>query len=242
MTKILAVGSPKGGVAKTTEAVHLAAIAARDLRLTTLLVDADVNHSTLQWADRSDETSMPLDVTTATGEEAADLAHLRRGRHYDLTVVDLAGAREGGFSTMLRGAGNRPVPDLLLMPTRPRAMDLRPVVRVLRAEVIPLGLPYLVVFTLVRTASFPAARQRQDELRNQGIEVADTIIRDYEIYNEAHETDRTVLDMPGAHSYARIAEAEQRALAREALKPLGFNTRRLTTLLGDTDGPQNRAR
>lgn len=224
MSKILAVGSPKGGVGKTTEAVTLAAVAAQVLKLRTLLVDADMNHSTVSWAKGSDDETMPFDVASGAGDPS-ELVELRRGRRYDLTIVDLPGAREGGLDTMLRGDAGRPAADLLLIPVQPEVMDLDPVVRVVRREVVPLGIPYLIVLTKVTTSSLPRAQQRQNELRaDLGLSMAATIIRAYSVYNEAREQFRTVLDMPGKHSYARTAEAENRALAHEVFAALGFDT------------------
>ena len=58
--KIIAVGSPKGGVGKTTTAVTLAVIAAQ-AGLRVLLVDSDANASTTDWAGSADD-EIPLDV------------------------------------------------------------------------------------------------------------------------------------------------------------------------------------
>lgn len=216
MTKILAVGSPKGGVGKTTQAGHLARIAAEGGRRV-LLVDADANLSASDWA--ADWPS--LDVATATGADSAYLAELRRTRRYDLIVVDLPGAREGAFRTMLAGADGRPVPHLLVVPVRPRLMDVRPVARVIAQEVQPLRLPCLVVLTQVRTSGLYLAAQRADQLRSMGFDVSPTVIRDYVAYDEAHERGRTVLELGGEkHPTARIAEREQRALASEVLERL----------------------
>lgn len=221
MTKILAVGSPKGGVGKTTVAVHMAKLA-DELGLTTLLVDSDVNASALNWYEHASEEAMPFDVAAATGDQAAHLADLRRGRRYQVTVVDLPGAREGAFATMLRGAEEKPVPDLLLVPVRPRMMDLRPVIRVVHREVIPLELPYLIVLTMVRPQSVHIAEERREQLVDQGLTVAETIIREYQPYDTAHETDRTVFDLPGKRSRARYAEDDQRSLGYEVYSRLGL--------------------
>ncbi|MGH3997877.1 MAG: hypothetical protein ACRDTJ_10495 [Pseudonocardiaceae bacterium] len=225
MALILATGSPKGGVGKSTQSVTLATIAARDYGLDVLLVDADSNHTALDWADRGSAEIFPFDVADAV-DQTDRLADLRN-THHDLVVVDLPGAREGAFRAMLAGPDGRPVPDLLLVPCSDQTIDLRPVIRVLEHEVIPTGLDYVLVMAPIPTSSIPDAIARRDELRSRHtpIVVADQIIRRYAAYRDAFEADRTVLDLPGAHSYARIAEAEQRALAAELFPRLGITRR-----------------
>ena len=220
--RILAVGGPKGGKGASTTAVTLAAIAARSGH-SVLLVDGDPNRSATDMAEAAGDV-LPVDL--ADGQDPAALARLRQLDGYDLALVDLPGAREGAFEAVLRGNGKGPVADLLLVPTAPEILDLRPTLRVVRGEVIPLGLPYVLVFTRVPTAALAGATQRQDELRAAGLEVARTVIRRYSVYNEAAERGGTVLDLPGLHSYARLAEADYRALADEVFALLGLEVRR----------------
>ena len=107
-------------------------------------------------------------------------------------------------------------------------MDLRPVVRVIRTEVVPLGLPYSLVFTRVPTESLPRARERQAQLRvGSGLSVATACVRSYTAFNEAVEPSWTVLDIPGRHHYARRGEADYRALAAEVLPAVGFDTEKI---------------
>ncbi|QJY51239.1 AAA family ATPase [Pseudonocardia broussonetiae] len=219
--RIVAVGGPKGGAAKTTTAVTLAAVAARS-GLSVLLVDGDANRSASDIADAAGD-ALPLDV--ADGQDPRALRRLRELDGYDLALVDLPGAREGAFEAVLQGDG-RPVADLLVVPSAPEAMDLRPTLRVVRGEVIPLGLPYLLAFTRVSTPALPRARERQAELRGAGLVVAETVVRRYAVYDEAVERGGTVLDIPGLHSYARLAEADYRALADEVLAAVDLQLRK----------------
>jgi chromosome partitioning protein len=223
--RILAIGGPKGGKGASTTAITLASIAAR-AGLAVLLIDCDANRSVTDIAEAAGE-GLPVDL--ADGQDPAALSRLRHLTGYDLAIVDLPGAREvGAFDAILRGADGHPVADLLLMPTAPEAMDLRPTLRVVRGEIVPLGLPYLLAFTRVNTASLPRARERQDELRGIGLTVAKAIIRRYTVYDEAAERGCTVLDIPGTglHSYARQAEADYRDLAGETFGMLGLEVRR----------------
>ena len=216
----LAIGSPKGGVGKTVTAVHLAAIAARKLDMRVLVVDGDPNHSSLDWLTKGGDT---IGVDVAPGDPG-EVRKLRRAAGYDLIVVDLPGAREGAFEAMLTGEGG-PVADYLLMPTRPEVMDLRPVVRVARTEVVAAGLRYALAFTAVPIEAVPRARERQAELRTgPGLAVADTVIRRYVAVDEAVERACTVLDIPGRHHYARRVEADYTALAGETLGAMGIDT------------------
>jgi len=221
---VLAVGSPKGGVGKSSTAVTLAAIASRDLSLSVLVVDADENRSALDWITRAGDL-IPVDVAPGTPHE---VRKLRRASRWDLVIVDLPGAREGAFAAVLGGDGEGPVCDYLLVPSGPEVMDLRPVVRVIRTEVVPLGLPYSLVFTRVPTESLPRARERQAQLRvGSGLSVATTCVRSYTAFNEAVERSRTVLDIPGRHHYARRGEADYRTLAAEVLPAVGFDTEKI---------------
>lgn len=220
----LAIGSPKGGVGKTVTSVHLATIAAAVLGLRVLLIDGDENRSSLDWVTRAGDSS-PIDVAPGTPDE---VRRLRRGTGYDLAVVDLPGAREGAFQAVLTGDGDGPVADYLLVPTGAEVMDLRPVVRVVRHEVVPLGLPYAVVFTRVPTEAVPRARERQAQLRTgSGLSVASTVVRRYAVVDEAVEKSVTVLDIAGAHSYARRVEDDYRALAAETFGAMGMDVGKL---------------
>lgn len=217
MALIVAWGSgDKGGPGKSTQAVTTARILAEDYRV--LLVDADSVHSSVDWIDRGSDAHFPFDVADAVGQ-IDRLPDLRGDTAYDVIVVDLPGVAVGAFQSILTGHGGQPIADLLMIPSRHNLMELQPLVRAIDDEITPSGIPYMLVLTRVPTKSLELAHQRRDELRGRKhhapVTVADTIIRFYTAYEEAHEDARTVIDEPGARSYARVAEAEQRALVAE---------------------------
>lgn len=218
---LLAVGSPKGGVGKTTLAGNLAALAARVLKLRTLLVDADENRSALDWL--GDDP----DVEVAPGLDPDALRRLRAGHGYDVAVIDLPGARAGAFEAILTGSDGRPVADLLVVPTLLEVMDIRPVVRVVQREVVPLRLPHMLVLSRVPSEHMRRARQRKAELRALGLHVADTVIRRRVAFDEAVEAGETVMDIPGRHHRAREAEDDVRELGVEVFGRLGLDVRPL---------------
>lgn len=64
-----------------------------------------------------------------------------------------------------------------MVPTSPELMDLHPVVRVVRSEVIPLELAHLLVLTRVDPLAMNRAQDSRTELRrNHGLVVAETAI------------------------------------------------------------------
>ena len=104
---IWTVASFKGGVSKTTTAVHLAAFLAE--RGPTVLVDGDPNRSTLGWAKRG---SLPFKVV----DERQAAMHVRDAEH---VVIDTAARPSREDLEALAGGCDR-----LVIPTTPDALGL----------------------------------------------------------------------------------------------------------------------
>ena len=93
---IITVASSKGGVGKTTTAIHLATRLAREGR--TLLIDGDPQASAAKWAGWRRETGFgPSPVTTRlNGKEIlSEGQHLSAG--YEHTVIDVGGRDSAGL-------------------------------------------------------------------------------------------------------------------------------------------------
>ncbi|MPY80339.1 MAG: hypothetical protein GEV04_18145 [Actinophytocola sp.] len=111
-------------------------------------------------------------------------------------------------------------------------MDLTLVSRVLRAEIIPLRIPYLLAISDVHPAAIAGADDTADNIRQtNGFNVASTLIRNYAAYREARNNYRTVLDWGGRHSRARNAEADYLALACEVFPTFDIDVTPLTKRL-----------
>lgn len=105
---IITVTSYKGGVGKTTTAIHLACYIQQQ-KGSVLLIDGDPNRSCLAWSKRG---SLPFTVV----DERAAPKHIR---NYDNIVIDTAARpEEDELAALLEGC------DLLLLPTTPDAMSL----------------------------------------------------------------------------------------------------------------------
>lgn len=105
---IITLAAFKGGVSKTTSAIHLAAFLAAKGK--TLLVDGDPNRSASSWASRG--SSLPFDVLD---EKVA----MERAGEYQHLVIDTE-ARPSKEDLLELSAGC----DLLILPTTPDALAI----------------------------------------------------------------------------------------------------------------------
>jgi len=113
----ITVGNLKGGVAKTTTAVHLAVGLARTGR--TLLVDADPQAaSALDWSTVAGADVFPAEVVPWAGKDLADRVKRVAG-DYAHVVIDTGGEDDTVLSQALL------VTDELLVPVAPSLVELR---------------------------------------------------------------------------------------------------------------------
>src|SRR5215471_2590209 len=104
---ILTVASFKGGVGKTTTAVHLAAYLQQ--RAPALLIDGDANRSATAWAQRG---AFPFKVVD-------ERQGPRYARDYEHIVIDTeARPNDDDLRALVEGC------DLLIIPTTPDALAL----------------------------------------------------------------------------------------------------------------------
>jgi len=114
--KVLGLLSRKGGVGKTTLALHLAVLAQQAGRRV-LLVDLDPQGSAAAWWQAREAGTPQLEVTEPDKLEA--LLASARTAGVDLVVVDTRPSVEADAVQVAT------LSDYLLVPTRPAIMDLR---------------------------------------------------------------------------------------------------------------------
>src|SRR5579872_6685497 len=105
---VISVASYKGGVGKTTTAVHLAAYFQQ--RGSTLLLDGDLNRSSLRW---SEPGKLPFKVV----DHRQAAMHISRFQH---VVVDTQARPDEADMKVLAGSC-----DLLVLPCTPDAISLQ---------------------------------------------------------------------------------------------------------------------
>ncbi|MFN5514995.1 MAG: AAA family ATPase [Cyanobacteriota bacterium] len=144
---IIAITALKGGVGKTTTAIHLAAYLQQ--KAPTLLIDADRNRSALIW---SREEKLPFFVASQAG--ATNLI-----RKYTHIVIDTKARPEAEeFKDLAQGS------DLLIVPTTPNHLDLDATFKAVE-QLTSLQVNYKILLTKVdaRTRSGEAARRALEE-------------------------------------------------------------------------------
>ncbi|WP_226352132.1 ParA family protein [Pseudonocardia sp. ICBG601] len=226
---ILAIGSPKGGVGKTTTATHIAAITTQVHGRRTLLVDTDPTRSTLDWVEEGQFSGLDF----ADGRDFNDLHGVREHEdRYDLIVIDFPQTSPPALHAML-GEPGAYIADALLVPSPPELMDLTPIIRMIETG---LPIPYLLAITRAGTAGMKTSAtgapgrvlDLQKQLRDDyEFQVADTIIAERRTpYRSARERMTSVLNIGGPKTLAaRAAESEYRNLTREAFALVGLATR-----------------
>jgi chromosome partitioning protein len=140
---IIAITALKGGVGKTTTAIHLAAYLQQKDQ--TLVIDADRNRSALIWAR---EEKLPFQVASQAGATSII-------SKYPHIVVDTRARPEADeFRDLAEGS------DLLIVPTTPNHLDLDATFKAVE-QLTPLKVNYKILLTKVdaRTKGGREARQ-----------------------------------------------------------------------------------
>ncbi len=146
---IIAITALKGGVGKTTTAIHLAAFL--QSLAPTLLIDADKNRSALVW---SKEDKLPFYVASQAGSPSliTKFTHIVIDTQARPELEDLEDLAAGS--------------DLLILPTTPNPLDLDTTFKAIEL-LEPLNARYKVLLTQVdsRTTNGRDARKKLEEAK-----------------------------------------------------------------------------
>lgn len=113
--RVLVIASQKGGVGKSTLAVHLATEAVAQKKRA-LILDLDPQGSAMEWANRRGD--LPPDVSGANPASVAKEIERARAEGYNLVVIDTAPHADHAALQAAR------VADLVAIPCRPSTFDI----------------------------------------------------------------------------------------------------------------------
>lgn len=165
---IITVASFKGGVAKTTTAIHLAAFLQTQGK--TLLVDADPNRSAIGWAKRG---NLPFEVVPQ--ERSVPLM-----RRHDHVVIDTQARPVHTDLALLTDAC-----DLLILPTTPDVLALDALVLTLEYLHQIGASRYRILLTVVPPRPSKEGELVKAMLMEEGMPIFDTWIRRLAAFQKA---------------------------------------------------------
>jgi chromosome partitioning protein len=193
---IISIASFKGGVAKTTTAVHIAEVLNR--KTPTLLVDGDPNQSAIAWNGRG-KLSFPV----VTEHELSG-----RARNFKHIVLDTpARPITEELETICKES------DLVIIPSQPDALSLDALIKLVNLLKEIKAENYKVLFTLVPPLSH-AGREAKELLKDLDIPFFKTEIYRRAVCGRAALKGITVNEMKDGKG----AMKEFEALAKEILK------------------------
>jgi chromosome partitioning protein len=203
MQMIITVAGFKGGVGKSTTAVHLAAYFGKKYG-DTLLVDGDPNRSSLSWSQRG---KLPFSVCDLLGA-----AKTSKGKSY--IVIDTAARPvEDELETLAEGC------DLLILPTTPDALAMEALIATVEKLVGLKSVLFGCVLTMVDARKMTTAKEARSTLVSIGVHVFPGVIRRLTAYEKAALTGVPVYDACDRLSGAAWSEYEN--LGKEIEKYVG---------------------
>jgi chromosome partitioning protein len=175
---IVTVASFKGGVGKTTSAVHIAAFLSKHDK--TVLIDGDPNRSASGWAKRG---SLPFSVID---ERVA----AKQARNYEHIVIDTqARPQEEDLKSLVAGC------DLLVIPTTPDALSLDAMIQTVQTLKGLGSEAYKILLTVIPPKPSSDGEQARTMLHKQGLPLFDGSIRRLVAFQKAALQGMPVFDV-----------------------------------------------
>lgn len=196
--KIITITGYKGGIGKSTTAIHLATYFGEQGK--TVLVDGDPNRTAVAWAERG---SLPFTV-------ADERQAMKMIGGSDFVVIDTPARPDSNdLEELAKGC------DLLILPTAPDVLSLQPMLETAR----DLGeATYRALLTIVPPHPSREGELMRQDLMESGIPVFQTMIRRTAGFPKAALAGVPIRDVED--SRLRLAWKDYLALGKEIMEIL----------------------
>jgi chromosome partitioning protein len=198
--KIISITGFKGGAAKTTTAIHLAAFLS--FADNTLLIDADPNRTALKWSKRG---NLPFKVVS----QGESIKYIPGS---EFVIIDTPARPSGEDLNEIANGCN-----LLILPSAPDVLGLEALLET--AASFGTGINYKALLTIVPPYPNRQGEIMQRELKAQNIPVFNTVINRSTAFQRAALLGVTVSEIKTA--LAAAAATSYKELGKEVLQSLG---------------------
>lgn len=199
--KIITVTGYKGGIGKSTTAIHLATYFSE--KGSTVLVDGDPNHTAVKWAERGEGEGLPFQV-------ADQRQAMRLVGGSDFIVIDTPARPDSDdLKELAKGC------ELLILPTSPDIVSLEPMLQTARELE---GATYRALITVVPPYPSREGELMQSDLREGGVPVFNTMVRRTVGFAKAALLGRPIRDLDDPRM--RAAWEDYKALGDEVTELL----------------------
>jgi chromosome partitioning protein len=190
MLKIITVTGYKGGVGKSTTAIHLAAYFSTLGK--TVLVDGDLNRTAVTWAARGE---LPFMV----GDER-QMGKIIQGAEF--AIIDTpARPSSDDLKELAKGC------DLMILPTIPDVVSVDPMLTIAR-DLEGLGAKYRALITLVPPLPSRNGEMMREELDRAKIPVFRAMIRRTVLFGNAALEGKLISQLGDARAYQAWSDYE----------------------------------
>jgi chromosome partitioning protein len=194
---MITIANFKGGVGKTTTAIHVAGYLATKGK--TLLVDGDQNRSSLEWSEAG---NFNFDVISPKDLNMTGFDHI---------VVDTeARPKPKDLKTLSQ------VSDLIILPTTPDAMSIKATVKTFSDLEDLDAVNFKILITMTPPPPSHDGEDAGEFLRKNNLPVFKTTIRRYTAYRKASLSGCLVCEVK--NPYARIAWSDYEKIGKEILR------------------------
>jgi chromosome partitioning protein len=192
MPTTIAIMNPKGGVAKTTTTVALAAFLSQTYKVAVIDIDPQYSVRTYVGGKSAFKVYQAKRLDHISG-----LPQNPKAQAFDFLLIDspasISKARVEAISA---------VSDFVIVPSKASNLDLVPSMRFIDQFLIPKHTPFKLLLTQVIPSS-TYAETLQAELKGQYIPFFKTYIRQYQCYLQSSQEQKSIFEMGHSASYAR---------------------------------------